>query len=62
MKLEPQIKQAWGDAVAEIVAIGDPNERIERLTVLVAGTFTTLAQQLDLLREELVSKGIDVAT
>jgi hypothetical protein len=62
MKLQPQIKNECGVFITQFVRIGDQAEQVESLASFVFGNLTTLAGQIDLLRAELVAKGIDVAT
>ena len=62
MELKPQIKDQADKFILELVAISNPTERVDRLAAFVFGTLTTLAGQIDLLRAELVEKGVDVAT
>ena len=61
MKLEPQTENECDVFIAKFVRISDPAERVESLTSFVLGSLTTLAEQIDALRAELVSKGIDLA-
>ena len=62
MELRPQIEDQADQFIRELVAMRNPTKRIDRLAAFVLGTLTTLAGQIDLLRAELVEKGIDVAT
>ena len=62
MKLEPQIKNECDVFITQFARIGDQAEQVESLASFVFGNLATLAGQIDLLRAELVAKGIDVAT
>ena len=59
MRLESQIKNECDVFITQFVRIG---EQVESLASFVFGNLATLAGQIDLLRAELVARGIDVAT
>jgi hypothetical protein len=61
--LESDFHQAWNDFLAEWVTSADSLDlRIESLAAFTGSSVKTLARQVDLLRAELVEKGIEVAT
>ncbi len=62
MDLAPQIRQACDAFIPELMVVADPGERAEKLTAFIFGNLTTLAAQIDDLRSELRSKGIDLAS
>lgn len=62
MQLHGQVKAELQTQLDQLTAIPDLGQRVDRLAAVVFGVLTTLASQIDLLRSELVEKGIDVRT
>lgn len=62
MTLEADVNQVWNDFLLEWSRSKDVSKSMRDLAALTAGSIKTLAGQIDLLRRELVEKGIDVIT
>lgn len=60
MTLENDFNQFWSDFIAEWGSTPGISKDLAALAAITAGSFKTLSGQVDALRRELVSKGIDV--
>jgi hypothetical protein len=60
--LEADVNQVWSDFLPEWSRSQEVSKSMRDLAALTAGSIKTLAGQIDLLRSELVEKGIDVRT
>jgi len=59
--LKSQFQQVADVNIRELTALAAPTAQVELLAAQVFGMAVTLAGQIDLLRSELVGKGIAVA-